>query len=237
MDSWLSVLGGLGPLHLATVGKIVAAFVLGGVIGLERESKGKPVGFKTCVIIAVASCVLTVVSIQSAEYYAEISVNIRSDPMRLAAQIISGVGFLGAGVILHRRDDAISGLTTAAIVWASAGVGIACGASFYLHAILATALFLLAIKISPYIFLLQSRDHYLGKVKVRLILDEQAGLASLMAQLNQQRNLIDAMTIRDVKKHRIEVNFKLTVRKRTTLDELYGTLRAMQHVCFVALEH
>ncbi|OCJ22603.1 MgtC/SapB family protein [Serratia sp. 14-2641] len=237
MDSWLSVLGGLGPLHLATVGKIVAAFVLGGVIGLERESKGKPVGFKTCVIIAVASCVLTVVSIQSAEYYAEISVNIRSDPMRLAAQIISGVGFLGAGVILHRRDDAISGLTTAAIVWASAGVGIACGASFYLHALLATTLFLLAIKISPYIFLLQSRNQYLGKVKVRLILDEQAGLASLMAQLNQQRNLIDAMTIRDVKKHKIEVNFKLTVRKRTTLDELYGSLRAMQHVCFVALEH
>jgi putative Mg2+ transporter-C (MgtC) family protein len=106
-----------------------------------------------------------------------------------------------------------------------------------LHALLATALFLLAIKISPYIFLLQSRNQYLGKVKVRLILDEQAGLASLMAQLNQQRNLIDAMTIRDVKKHKIEVNFKLTVRKRTTLDELYGSLRAMQHVCFVALEH
>lgn len=73
---------------------------------------------------------LTIVSIQSAEYYAEISMNIRSDPMRLAAQIISGVGFLGAGVILHRHDDAISGLTTAAIVWASAGVGITCGAGF-----------------------------------------------------------------------------------------------------------
>ncbi len=237
MDSLLLLLGGLGPLHLATVGKIVAAFVLGGVIGLERESKGKPVGFKTCVIIAVASCVLTVVSIQSAEYYAEISVNIRSDPMRLAAQIISGVGFLGAGVILHRRDDAISGLTTAAIVWASAGVGIACGASFYLHALLATALFLLAIKLSPHIVLLQSRHQHLGKVKVRLILDEQEGLPSLMARLNQQRNLIDAMTIRDIKKNKIEVNLKLTVRKRTTLHELYGMLRDIDHVCAVALEH
>ena len=99
-------------------------------------------------IISVASCVLTIVSIQSAEYYAEISANIRSDPMRLAAQIISGVGFLGAGVILHRHDDAISGLTTAAIVWASAGVGITSGAGFYLHALLATGLFLLAIKLS-----------------------------------------------------------------------------------------
>ncbi|MFC0226880.1 MgtC/SapB family protein [Serratia aquatilis] len=237
MDGWLSVLGGVGPLHLATVAKIVAAFVLGGVIGLERESKGKPVGFKTCVIIAVASCVLTVVSIQSAEYYAEISANIRSDPMRLAAQIISGVGFLGAGVILHRRDDAISGLTTAAIVWASAGVGIACGASFYLHALLATALFLLAIKLSPQIVLLQSRHQQLGKVKVRLILDGQEGLPSLMAGLNQQKNVIDAITIRDIKKDKIEVNLKLTVRRRTTLHELYGTLHGIEHVCSVALEH
>ncbi|PJR58100.1 MgtC/SapB family protein [Raoultella sp. T31] len=236
MDRLLFLLGDLGPLSLETIAKIAAAFVLGGVIGLERESKGKPVGFKTCVIIAVASCVLTVVSIQSAEYYAEISVNIRSDPMRLAAQIISGVGFLGAGVILHRRDDAISGLTTAAIVWASAGVGIACGASFYLHALLATALFLLAIKISPYIVLLQVAHQHLGKVKVRLILNEKAGLPSLVARLNQQRNLIDAMTIRDIKKNKIEVNLKLTVRKRTTLHELYSMLRDIDHVSAVALE-
>lgn len=113
-----------------TLIKLTVAFVLGGLLGLEREAKGKPVGFTTCVIIAVASCLLTIVSIQSAEYYAGISDNIRSDPMRLAAQIISGIGFLGAGVIMHRSDDAISGLTTAAIVWASAGIGIASGNGF-----------------------------------------------------------------------------------------------------------
>ncbi len=84
---------------------------------------------------------LTIVSITSAEHYAELASNIRTDPMRLAAQVISGVGFIGAGVILHRRDDAISGLTTAAIVWASAGIGIACGAGFYLYALLVTLLF------------------------------------------------------------------------------------------------
>lgn len=141
MDLFIQFVGTIGPLSLSSIAKLLAAFVLGGLIGLERESKGKPVGFKTCVIIAVASCLLTIVSIQSAEYYANISDNIRSDPMRLAAQIISGVGFLGAGVILHRRDDAISGLTTAAIVWASAGVGIACGSGFYWHAIIVTILF------------------------------------------------------------------------------------------------
>lgn len=237
MESLFFTANTLGPLPLAATVKIIAAFVLGGVIGLERESKGKPVGFKTCVIIAVISCVLTVVSIQSAEYYAEMSVNIRSDPMRLAAQIISGVGFLGAGVILHRRDDAISGLTTAAIVWASAGIGIACGANFYFHALLATALFLLAIKISPSIALLQARHLYLARVKIRLLLDEKEGLPPLIALLHQQRNVIEAMTIRDVKKKKIEVNLKLTLRKRASLHELYGTLSALEHVCSVALEH
>ncbi len=96
MNNLAAIINEQGLLPLTTIIKISIAFILGGIIGLERESKGKPVGFKTCVILSVASCVLTVVSIQSAEYYAEISMNIRSDPMRLAAQIISGVGFLGA---------------------------------------------------------------------------------------------------------------------------------------------
>lgn len=237
MNSLLPLPGGVELLHLETVAKIFAAFFLGGIIGLERESKGKPVGFKTCVIIAVASCILTVVSIQSAEHYAEMSVNIRSDPMRLAAQIISGVGFLGAGVILHRSDDAISGLTTAAIVWASAGVGIACGANFYLYALLATLLFLVTIKVSPYIILLQPKPQHLGKVKVRLILNEKEGLSTLISNLKQHRNIIDAMTIRDLKKNKIEVNIRLIVRKQTTLYEIYNMLRDFDDVSAVSLEH
>ncbi len=96
MDALIQFVDTIGPLSLSSIAKLLAAFILGGLIGLERESKGKPVGFKTCVIIAVAcSCLLTIVSIQSAEYYANISDNIRSDPMRLAAQIISGVRLSG----------------------------------------------------------------------------------------------------------------------------------------------
>ncbi|HCD7134782.1 TPA: MgtC/SapB family protein [Escherichia coli] len=220
-----------------TLGKICVAFILGGIIGLERESKGKPVGFKTCVIISVASCVLTIVSIQSAEYYAEISMNIRSDPMRLAAQIISGVGFLGAGVILHRHDDAISGLTTAAIVWASAGVGITCGAGFYMHALVTTALFMIAIKLSYFVLFLQAKNQFPGKVKVHVTLDERSGLQGLIECINQQKNIIEAFTIRDVKKGRIEVNLKVVIRKKMTLPELYHSLSKLEHVCAIALEH
>ena len=171
-----------GWFPLLTIVKISIAFILGGIIGLERESKGKPVGFKTCVILSVASCVLTIVSIQSAEYYAEISMNIRSDPMRLAAQIISGVGFLGAGVILHRHDDAISGLTTAAI-------------------------------------------------------DERGALEKLISRIHQQKNIIENITIRDIKKGKIEVNLKMVVRQKMTLPDLYHDLSHVEHVYALALEH
>ncbi|KAA0538267.1 MgtC/SapB family protein [Citrobacter sp. Cpo142] len=237
MNNLAAIINEQGLLPLTTIIKISIAFILGGIIGLERESKGKPVGFKTCVILSVASCVLTVVSIQSAEYYAEISMNIRSDPMRLAAQIISGVGFLGAGVILHRHDDAISGLTTAAIVWASAGVGITCGAGFYFHAVFATALFLLAIKLSPFIIFLQTRNQFPGKVKVRVILDERDALESLITRIHQQKNIIENITIRDIKKGKIEVNLKIVIRQKMTLPDLYHDLTHVDHVCAIALEH
>uniref|UniRef100_UPI0005CAD667 MgtC/SapB family protein n=2 Tax=Enterobacteriaceae TaxID=543 RepID=UPI0005CAD667 len=159
------------------------------------------------------------------------------DPMRLAAQIISGVGFLGAGVILHRHDDAISGLTTAAIVWASAGVGITSGAGFYMHALLATGLFLLAIKLSYFVIFLQTKNQLPGKVKIRIILDEKSGLQTLVESINQQKNIIEAITIRDIKKGKIEVNLKVVIRKKMTLPELYNNLSTLEHVCAIALEH
>ena len=237
MNNLAATIAEHGWFPLLTIVKISIAFILGGIIGLERESKGKPVGFKTCVILSVASCVLTIVSIQSAEYYAEISTNIRSDPMRLAAQIISGVGFLGAGVILHRHDDAISGLTTAAIVWASAGVGITCGAGFYMHALITTALFMIAIKLSYFVLFLQAKNQFPGKVKIHVTLDERSGLQALMECMNQQKNIIEALNIRDIKKGRIEVNLKVVIRKKMTLPELYHSLSKLEHVCAIALEH
>lgn len=236
MEPWLSVVGGIGGHCWITLAKIALAFVLGGSIGLERESKGKPVGFKTCVIIAVASAMLTDISIQSAEHYAGISENIRSDPMRLAAQIISGVGFLGAGVILHRRDDAISGLTTAAIIWASAGVGIACGASFYLHAILMTLLLLLAIKIGPCLVLHPASHPLRGRITVRLILTDKAALPQVIAAVQQGRTSLDAISVRDRKNHKIEIVMKLMIRKGISVESLYEMLSAIEPVCAVAFE-
>lgn len=217
--------------------KLLVAFVLGGLLGLEREAKGKPVGFTTCVIISVASCLLTIVSIQSAEYYAGISDNIRSDPMRLAAQIISGIGFLGAGVIMHRSDDAISGLTTAAIVWAAAGIGIASGNGFFAHAVVVTLLFFTAIWISPQVLIYQAKSKRIGRVNVRVLFNDEEGLQTLIDYLKAKRNIIDNLNIRDLKKARVEVNLKLNVRQKMSLTEFYCTLKQLPHVHAVTLEH
>jgi putative Mg2+ transporter-C (MgtC) family protein len=131
--------------------KLAVAAICGLALGLERESKHKPLGLKTCVVISVASCLLTIVSIEAAISSYNGTELLRADPMRLAAQIVSGIGFLGAGVILHKSNDAISGLTTAAIVWAASGLGITIGAGYYFEGISGMVLIFLGVKVLPFI--------------------------------------------------------------------------------------
>lgn len=131
--------------------KLSLAAITGLILGLERESKHKPLGLKTIVVISIASCILTIVSIQAAFDTHEGQQFMRADPMRLAAQIISGVGFLGAGVILRRSNDAISGLTTAAIVWAASGFGIAIGAGYYFEVAIGVTLLFGSVSFLPYV--------------------------------------------------------------------------------------
>src|SRR5699024_9143883 len=130
--------------------RLIVAAVLGLMMGLDRELKRKSLGLKTILVISIVSCLLTFVSIQSAYIFQDSAfVDIRMDPLRLAAQIVSGVGFLGEGVILRRDDDTVSGLTTAAIVWGAAGIGVATGAGFYAEAITGVVLLLVSIEVIP----------------------------------------------------------------------------------------
>lgn len=130
--------------------KLLVAAVAGIVLGIERESKHKPLGLKTCVVISVTSCLLTIISVETALIHYDNPL-IRSDPMRLSAQIVSGVGFLGAGVILRRNNDVISGLTTAAIVWTASGIGIATGAGYFKEVVLGLIILVLSVRFLPYI--------------------------------------------------------------------------------------
>lgn len=114
--------------------KILVAFILGGVVGYERENKSRPAGLRTHILVAIGATLVQITSINYYRYYGVYT----SDPMRLGAQVISGIGFLGAGTILKEGLN-IKGLTTAASVWTIACIGLAVGAGLYLEAIIATS--------------------------------------------------------------------------------------------------
>lgn len=131
--------------------KLFLAAASGLVLGLEREGKHKSLGLKTCVVISITSCLLTIISIEFALNSYKGTFFTGADPLRLASQIVSGVGFLGAGVIFRRDNDVISGLTTAAIVWSASGFGIAIGAGYYFEVALAVGLVHLTVNFLPLI--------------------------------------------------------------------------------------
>lgn len=120
---------------LEPVLRLVVAFILSGIVGLEREVSLKPAGLRTHLLVGLGASLLTILSTDAFP---------GSDPARIAAAVIVGVGFLGAGTIL-KTEHKIIGLTTAATLWVAASVGVAVGAGFYIIAIVATALASLAL--------------------------------------------------------------------------------------------
>lgn len=121
--------------------RLIAAVFLGGLIGLEREMHGKEAGFRTYALVCLGSSLVMIVSIEIYELYKHVA---SADPSRIAAQVVSGIGFLGAGAII-RFPQGVKGLTTAAGIWAAAGIGLACGLGQYYPAVLTTLLSLLVL--------------------------------------------------------------------------------------------
>ena len=228
--------------HFVLMAKLFVAMLLGAIIGFERELKHKPVGVKTCVIISITTCILTVVSIQSAEYYAQMSDNIRTDPMRLAAQVISGIGFLGAGVILRKSNDAISGLTTAAIIWAAAGIGIASGAGFFFDAIVATIMILIAIRLSPIIQRLvvrreNRRNQSNRKARLNLTLNSTACLGNITDLLVSNGLAFEQFSVKDQSNGNVKVSFRYPSLDTETAQNLYRLMKAQPDVLSVEVEN
>jgi len=116
---------------------IILAVVLGVVIGLEREIRGKAAGLRTNALICLGAAVFTIISEQMGG-------GREASPTRIAAQIVTGVGFLGAGAIIRGRGS-IHGLTTAATIWMVASIGMACGAGFFLLAVTSTIIALIVL--------------------------------------------------------------------------------------------
>jgi putative Mg2+ transporter-C (MgtC) family protein len=130
--------------RLSVLGKLLLATLLGGAIGLERELAGKSAGLRTNILICVGAALFTQLSVDIARMGFTPDGRPYGDTTRIAAQIVSGIGFLGAGAIL-RGDGTIVGLTTAATIWVVAAIGAAVGAGAYVDALGATALIMVVL--------------------------------------------------------------------------------------------
>jgi len=117
--------------------RLLLAFALGAVLGFERERVDKPAGLRTHILVSLGSCLFTILSLMAFP---------GSDPARVAAYIVAGIGFIGAGTILQTRER-IVGITTAASLWVAASIGMAAGAGFYLLAIITTAMAYLTLSL------------------------------------------------------------------------------------------
>jgi putative Mg2+ transporter-C (MgtC) family protein len=125
--------------------RLVVAAVLGGAIGIERELRDREAGIRTHLLVSLGSALFTIVSAYAFHsFLASGATVVRADPTRIAAQIVTGIGFLGAGAII-REGLSVRGLTTAATLWVVAAIGMACGAGWYWAALVTTALTLFAL--------------------------------------------------------------------------------------------
>ena len=115
--------------------RIVVSIILGSIIGLEREITNKSAGLRTQILVCLGSCIFTILSIYG--FSTAVTLYPLGDPARIAAQIITGIGFIGAGTVL-RNGPTVFGLTTAATLWMAASIGMACGSGMYDVATIAT---------------------------------------------------------------------------------------------------
>jgi putative Mg2+ transporter-C (MgtC) family protein len=165
--------------------RLALAGVLGGMIGLERELREREAGLRTHLLVAVGSALFTIVGAYGFG-------GIRTDPTRIAAQVVTGIGFLGAGAII-RQGFSIRGLTTAATLWVVAAVGLAAGAGYYSAAVISTGLVLLALwplRIVAYRILIRFRPED-GRLLVELpagvspgkVIDELVGAGARISSI------------------------------------------------------
>jgi putative Mg2+ transporter-C (MgtC) family protein len=175
--------------------RLALAAVLGGLIGVERELREREAGLRTHLLVALGSALFTIVGAYGFHAFLESGQSVvRADPTRIAAQIVTGIGFLGAGAII-RQGLSVRGLTTAATLWVVAAVGLAAGAGYYSAAVITTALVLIALyplRILAYRILRRVRPED-GRLLVELPIGQPPG--TVIDELERIGARIDSMEV------------------------------------------
>ncbi|MGD0828832.1 MAG: MgtC/SapB family protein [Desulfobaccales bacterium] len=212
------------------LGRLVLAALLGGVVGLEREIHGRPAGIRTYLILSLGTALLMVLSeyLLVAYHSKYPGLGLQGDPGRIAGQAITGIGFLGAGVII-RYKDTIRGLTTAACVWLVCSVGLAVGAGFYVVGVAVTFLTLLAL------IGLKAGERRMRKdwfEDLEVVSTDVPGQITLMKSLIAQHGfeVIASGLRRDAEKKELKATFQVRVRAVQPQREILQDLIELEGV-------
>lgn len=224
----------LEPLYMA--GRLLLALVLGGLIGFEREKNSSAAGFRTHILVCLGSALIMLLSAYGFPEFAS-EPNVRMDPARLAAQVISGIGFLGAGTIL-RNGMSITGLTTAASLWVVAAIGLASGAGFYFAAILTTVMVLMSLWILSAVEkkFFKTKREYLIKVHAT----QTHGVMNAISSLLEKKGVvIQRLALEeDDREDQADLHITLALKmpKGLKIVAVIEEIRMMKHVSGVSVE-
>ncbi len=212
--------------------RLLLAVLLGGVIGFERERHNRPAGFRTHILVCAGSALLMMVSAYG--FTAHAGPDFNPDPGRIAAGVVTGIGFIGAGTILQQRGG-IRGLTTAATIWVVSGVGLAVGIGFYLGSVVTTALALLSLltlrRVERSLFYRSRLKRMLVKAVDRPGLLGQIGTILGEAAVNIRKSELSTPEQRDESgEELVNIEFLVEVPPELDYKELFGSLHEIAGV-------
>ncbi|HBL84752.1 MAG: hypothetical protein A2Y17_01820 [Clostridiales bacterium GWF2_38_85] len=205
--------------------RIIMAIVFSGVIGLDRESKRHPAGFRTHILVSLASALAMMIGIYMSEAY-------NTDPARLAAQVISGIGFLGAGTIIFGAGH-IRGVTTAAGLWANAIMGLAIGAGFYSGAVIA----FIAIFITMTLFRKINRSYkkrHCGTAVLKIKLKSRNDIEYITNLLSSWSIDIDSVSFNSANGEDDTIALSLGVIMENNVDNNTTMVNLMKQSCIIS---
>lgn len=224
--------------------KLGLALLFGLLIGIDRQIKHKQLGLRPSMVICIAGCLLTIVSNQAFSKFGGPN-HPNMDPMRLAAQVVSGVGFIGAGVILRRSNEVISGLTSAALIWSASALGIAIGAGFYAEAVVGVTLLIVAVNIIP-LLIKSVGPEALSRhdVAIKIVVEPNYRMTELIQMIERKDQFsstkhafkIRYMKLKDLDNGRQLIDLTLSVPEKQYTTEIYYYIKKIDHVQSVEIE-
>ena len=207
--------------------RILAAVLIAGILGLEREKKSRAAGLRTYILVCMGSCLIMLTN----QYIYQTTG--AGDPMRLGAQVVSGIGFLGAGTIIVTKRSQIKGLTTAAGLWSSAAVGLALGAGFYEAAVVAgVMIYFVMTVLQQWDKRVHRRSQYLD---IYLEYSSKIGVATILKPIREKDLYIDSIDTypSDFSENASALILSLKLPKRILHSTILADLQAIEGVIYI----